>query len=410
MIAPSTALPTRFDGSTGFFPPRADIVTEEAIGETDFQTRIDELKKRVKSRRINAENLSRISSGIGKFNLATLLTGGATILADAYLHDFIPPDVSNNILNFGTLGLATGLAAQVGTGVASELVANPDKEYDKGVKRAMSLNKLGGIQATAKLIKWGANIAKWGALAVSGLAITEGLVGQDPLGGTLEMIHSNLDFLPNLPNIEPSMAFPAAALAGASEIVRRVYDFKDKMYNTAADYIRYDSSADKKKHKPVKETLTKNSGKMALASLVTGDIPQAILWWTQKQKTEYEGKSGPASATLTEFARQKAKLPEGLTLWLMKNSAWLAMLPGIIGLAAPALNGPLPAAMSSWVDGNPDFNPATDGAVWAGILLAGAGLHHCMLKPQYEFFKGMQNSTNLSVNSGRKKFVVGPTI
>ena len=403
----SYAAAARLDAYGGF-PPRANPVSERPLGltNTEWENLGKRRKKEIISRRIRSERLQRFQSGLGKATLTGLLGGTAAILTDLYLHDFVPDATRDTIADWGTVALGASLATQIGTGVAKEVISAPDKPVEQSVERMMSFNKIGGKHLAAKLAKWGSKFVKWGALGVAGLAVAEGLVGQDISGGTLEMLMPGSDILPNIPNIEPSMAYPAAGLAVAGEIGHRLYSTQDKAYEAAVDFVRLDPAADKKSSeakmfKGAKEFLQEKKGlaKMAWSKLLTGDPVEALFWNFQKSKADVEGIKGVGSATLSEIVRSNVGKWENLIINVKKNQSWPLIGAGITGLISPALSGPLADAMEA-------VNPS----IWAGLAMTGLAKYALFDKPQAEYMQAVRNSFNDKLNSGREKRTVGPVI
>lgn len=371
--------------------------------DADWKTETATAETKIESRRKWAERFKRTSNFIGNVNVASILGGSAVLLTDSLLENFLDPVVRENIVNTGVMALSGSLVAQLSTNVASEVVIGPDKKLDEGVDRMMSTNKFGGKQLAAKLGKWGGNVVKWGSLAVAGLATAEGLIGQDPLGGSLEALIPNSDILKNIPNIEPSMAFPAIALAAGGEIAHRLFSKQDEVYKAAADFVTLNSKADKKTTEAKqfnvgKETLKKGGIKnMVWSKLLTGDIPDAIWWYLQKGKFDIEGKVGVASATLSEIVRAKASLPEKIITGFTRYNTWPFIAAGITGLVSPALSGPLAEAMEP-----------VDPAIWAGLALTGVAKYQLFDKPQAQAMEAMQYAAIRNLDSGRPSFAAQP--
>ena len=402
------AAAARLPSYNGFPIPVAQPTYERQPGQsdTDWKNLGDKTKKEIVTRRNRAERLQRFQSGLGKATLTGLLGGTAAILTDLYLHDFVPDATRDTIADWGIVALGASLATQIGTGVAKEVISSPDKPVEQSIERMMSFNKIGGKHLAAKLAKWGSKFVKWGALGVAGLAVAEGLVGQDISGGTLEMLVPGSDILPNIPNIEPSMAYPAAGLAVAGEVAHRLYSTQDKTYEAAADFVRLDQAADKKSpeakmFKGAKEFLQEKKGlaKMAWSKLLTGDPVEALFWNFQKSKADVEGIKGVGSATLSEIVRSNVGKWENLITNIKKYQTWPLIGAGITGLISPALSGPLADAMEV-------VNPS----VWAGLAMTGLAKYALFDKPQAEYMQGVSYAFNTKLNTGREKRTVGPVI
>ncbi len=366
--------------------------------DTAWNKRNATSEKKIESRRMWAERFKRTSDFIGNVNVAGILGGSAVLLTDSLLENFLDPAVRENIVNTGVMALSGSLIAQLGTGVASEEIMGPDKKLDEGVDRMMSFNKFGGKHLATKVLKWFSHGVKWGSLAAAAAATAEGLVGQDPTGqGKIG------NFLSDIPNIEPSMAFPAIAWAAGGEIAHRLFSNQDKVYKAAADFVtlnpdRGKKEAETKQFNAGKETLKKGGiKKMVWSKLLTGDIAEAIWWNLQKGKFDIEGKVGVASATLSEIVRAKASLPEKIITGFTKYNTWPFIAAGITGLVSPALSGPLAEAMEP-----------VDPAIWAGLALTGVAKYQLFDKPQAQAMEAMQYAAIRNLDSGRPSFKAQP--
>jgi hypothetical protein len=397
-------------------PPRHAPVLEKQQGDNAFDAKKTEANEAAIKRRTWAENLRRIGDTSLDLGVKTLLAGGAVLLADENLHNFITNPVRDTILNVGTVALGASAATAIGTKVSAEFIASPDKEIDKIAEQSMKLNRAGGMQLAAKIGKFASLATKMGAIGIAGVALGEGVAHSlnvnfgdaisyvdnfIPKTDILEPIVtgvSNISY-----DVTPSMVVPAAGLAVGAEIMRRNFALQEKMYDSANKFMQVDPGADKKStertiYDASKKDLAGNLNKLISAKLWTGDALGSLFWYIQKLKFKYEGMKGSGVATLPEIVRKNNRKWENLIVNLKGKQSLPFIAAGITGLLAPDLNGPLAGVMDN-------VSPA----VWSGLALTGAAKYSFFDKPAADYLDSVRKAVDYNLSSGRDKHRVPNT-
>lgn len=401
----------RFPALVGV-PPRHAPVLEKQYGDPKFEDKKKDADKYAIERRVKAENWRRFGDGAKDFAVKSLLGGGAVLLADQYLHDFISDPVRDQILNIGTLAVGASTAAAIGSKVGAEFIAAPDADVDKIAVQSMKLNRAGGMQLAAKIGKNAAWLAKMGLIGVAGVAAGEGIaqaIGYN-LGDVLQTVDG---FIPDThvlepivegaarisPDITPDMVYPAAGLAVGAEMLRRNFKKQDEVYEAATRFMQADPTADKKSSETEilgnsKKSLKGNLDKMISAKLWTGDVMGSLFWYIQNLKLKFEGRKGPGVATLPEIVRNRNRGWENIIINFKKYQSVPLIAAGVLGLMAPDLDGPLSQMIT-----NQHIAPA----VWSGLALGGAAKYKFFDEPAAAYLDSVRKSLDFGLSSGREK-------